>query len=57
MHNYTIGGNNIELTYGINLVEDGGFIITGETSSIGLGGSDILLIKTDSQGNTIPFID
>ncbi|MBC8197558.1 MAG: Ig-like domain-containing protein [Candidatus Marinimicrobia bacterium] len=42
--------------YGINVVsEDGGFILTGETSSYGSGGKDILLIKTDPYGNTVGY--
>ena len=47
----TFGGNQIDIGYFGHQTEDGGFIITGLTQSYATSGSDIWLIKTDSQGN------
>ena len=47
----TFGGNQIDVGYFGHQTEDGGFIITGLTKSYAISGSDIWLIKTDSQGN------
>jgi hypothetical protein len=47
----TYGGISDE--YGHSVVEssDGGYVIAGETSSFGTGGTDAYLIKTDLFGN------
>jgi hypothetical protein len=47
----TFGGPNIDEGKNIRQTADGGYIITGDTDSYGMGNSDIYLIKTDGSGN------
>lgn len=46
----TYGGGGWDVAYGVTATSDGGFAITGYTTTSGAGGRDIVLIKTDSQG-------
>ena len=49
----TYGGTNYDYGYAVVQTSDGGFIIAGETSSFGAGGSDVYLVKTDASGNLV----
>ena len=56
--NKTIGGYLVDKSYSIRNTNDGGFIISGNTSSISQNGDlQAVLIKTDPQGNTEYFSD
>ncbi|MDD4651505.1 MAG: VWA domain-containing protein, partial [Methanothrix sp.] len=49
----TFGGAKDDIGSDVQVSSDGGYVITGHTSSYGVGGMDIWLIKTDSAGKEI----
>lgn len=49
----TYGGGNVDLGYSIQPAADGGYFLVGTTQSYGQGGADFLLIKVDTEGETI----
>ncbi|MBU0763246.1 MAG: hypothetical protein KJ607_00260, partial [Bacteroidetes bacterium] len=46
------GGASTDIGYSVQQTSDGGFVVTGETSSFGTTGINIYLIKTDANGNS-----
>ena len=48
----TFGDSGTDIGYSVQQTSDGGYIITGKTEST-YGGSDLLLIKTDVNGDTL----
>jgi predicted secreted protein len=48
--NMTYGGIGLDGAYAFVQTSDGGYALTGSTSSIGAGGNDVWLIKVDSAG-------
>ena len=50
----TFGGASRDIGASVEQTSDGGFVIVGWTDSYGAGGTDIYLIKTDTEGNVSP---
>jgi hypothetical protein len=49
----TYGGTGEDRVFSVQQTSDGGYIVAGWTRSFGAGGDDIILIKTDANGNII----
>jgi len=47
------GGDSADYGYAVRQTTDGGFIVTGWTTSFGMGSRDVYLIKSDSLGNNL----
>jgi hypothetical protein len=48
-----LGGAGSEALYGMDRTADGGYIVTGETSTNSFGSSDTWLIKLNANGDTV----
>jgi len=49
----TYGGSGTDYCYSVQQTSDGGYVVTGYTSSFGAGGNDFYLVKTDANGDTL----
>jgi hypothetical protein len=49
----TFGGDSTEFAYSVEKTSDGGYIVAGQTYLFGPGEFDALVIKTDSNGDTV----
>jgi hypothetical protein len=47
----TFGGGSEDVGYSVQPTADGGYVVAGATKSLGAGGSDFYLIKTDAAGH------
>jgi hypothetical protein len=51
--NKTFGGTSDDVGYSVAQTADGGYVLTGYTKSLGSGGTELWLTRTDSSGNEI----
>ena len=49
----TYGGNSSDAGTSIKATSDGGYIIAGYTNSFGVEGTDVYVLKINSEGDTI----
>jgi hypothetical protein len=49
----TYGGPETDKAWSVAQVPDGGFIVAGSTDSYGVGSSDVYLIRTDANGDSL----
>ncbi len=49
----TIGGTGKDYGYSVQITDDDEYILAGKTDSSGVGGNDVYLIKTGTQGEVI----
>ena len=49
----TFGGDSLDMGYSVQQTNDGGYVLTGSTNSYGNGDSDVYLIKTDGNGDSL----
>ena len=49
----TYGGSETDKAWSVAQTYDGGFIVSGSTDSYGVGSSDIYLIRTDANGDSL----
>jgi hypothetical protein len=55
--NKTFGGSSVDIANSLQLTSDGGYIIIGFTEYPGNGDRDLLLIKTNGNGNITSIFD
>lgn len=48
----TFGGNDWDVATSIQQIQDGGYIVAGWSTSVGLGGADFWIINIDSKGKS-----